>query len=130
MSRELRKFLLGAGAGLVLAFLVCWARGLFWLEEASEVFACLSDGFFVTAALLLGAGGLQWTYNGGVMDGLNFTAKVGIARMRRDYETARMSFADYRQEREKKATSPKWLLLAGTFHLILAFLFLVIYSRV
>lgn len=130
MDRGLVKFLVNAAVGLVVAALVSWSRGLFQAEDAAMVFSALCDGFFMAAALLLAGGGLTWCVNGGVMDGLSYTAKTAIARVRRDFEQSKKSFADYREEREKKATSPKWMLLAGLAHLAIAFAFMALYTYI
>ena len=120
MSDSLRKFLICTGIGLVLAFLVSWLLGLFQAETAVDTVRILCDGFFVAAAMLLCAGGFQWTSNGGVMDGLGYAAKVGVARMKRDFETAKQGFGAYQEDRRRKARSPKYLLLAGLVHLAAA----------
>lgn len=120
MSDSVRKFLINTGIGLVLAILTSCLLGLFQVDTAVDTLRILCDGFFVAAAGLLCAGGIQWTTNGGVMDGFGFAAKTGIARMRRDFETAKLSFADYRENRRQKNRSPKYLLLAGLLHMVIA----------
>lgn len=129
-SRPWLKFAVDAGLGLVLALIISVARGVFHPESASAAFMALSDGFFVSGALLLGGGGLQWTYNGGVLDGLTFTFRLAVARMRRDFDDNHFTFAEHRQEREAKASSPRSLLLAGLVHMAIALIFFGIYSMV
>lgn len=113
MSNSLKKFLLDTGIGLVVAFILCCTMGLFTAETTVDTLRILSDGFFLVGALLLAVGGLTFTSNGGAFDGLFYTFKTQINRMRRDYESRRQSFAQYREEREKKNKSPKESLLAG-----------------
>jgi len=114
------KFLVDLGVATLLAVLVWVLEGLFRVETVVDAVRILSDGFFVAGALFLAMGGMTWTKNGGVMDGLGFTFKTVFARIRSDYETSRMTFAEYREEREKKASSPKPMLLAGLIHIVLA----------
>ena len=121
------KFLVDLGVATVLAVLVWVLEGLFRVETALDAFRILSDGFFVAGAMFLAMGGMTWTKNGGVMDGLGFTFKTVFARIRSDYETSRMTFAEYREEREKKASSPKPMLLAGLIHLALAGAMFLVY---
>ena len=128
MSDLSKKYLIDAGIGLVIALLVCWIEGLFSAEAAGDVLRILSDGFFVAGALFLGMGGLTWTRNGGVMDGLGFTFKTAIGRLRADYEASHMTFAEYREEREKKATSPMPSLLSGLTHCAVAIVFFLVYQ--
>ena len=128
MGDTTKKFLVTTGIGIVLAMLVAWGQGLFGAATAVDVCRILSDGFFVAGALLLAAGGLIWTSNGGVFDGLGFTFKTLFARVRSDYEHNRMTYAEYREAREKKNTSPKHMLLAGVVHAGIALIFMFVYS--
>ena len=130
MSDLWKKYLVDLGIGAVLVVSLCSFFGLFGAENASDAFRVLSDGFFVAGFLFLCLGGLTFTRNGGVMDGLSFTFKTAFARIRSDFETARMTFAEYREERERKASSPLPSVLAGLTYLVLAVVFLVVYSAV
>lgn len=127
MERPWLKFMVDAALGLILAFIASAIQGLFRAESAQAVMMSLSDGFFVAGAMLLGGGGLQWTYNGGAMDGLTYTIRLGVARLRRDFDEHHFTFAQHREEREAKASSPKSLLLAGLLYLTIAFIFFGIY---
>ena len=129
MSDSLKKFLINTGIGLVIAILLSILLGLFRAETAVDRMRILCDGFFVAAMGLLCVGGFQWTSNGGVMDGLGFAAKTGIARMRRDFETVKLSFGDYQQAQRAKARSPKHLLLAGLVHLVIAVVLYAVYAN-
>lgn len=120
MRSGTRKLLIDAAVGLVIALAVASLQGVWTAQGASDALRCVCDGLFVAGALLLAAGGLQWTYNGGVFDGLTFAFKTGFARIRRDFEKSHMRFADYQQQREGKASSPKYLLLSGLIYLGLA----------
>lgn len=130
MNETLKKFLIESGLGLVLSLLLACLMGLFDAGSTADVLRILSDGFFVAAAMYLAVGGITFTVNGGVMDGLGYATKTGIARIRRDFETSKVSFAEYREEREKKAKSPKATLLSGVVLLAAALLLLVAYNQV
>ena len=130
MSDFWKKYLIDLGIGMLLALGLCAALGLFAAEAAPDVLRILSDGFFVPGAIFLCLGGLTFTRNGGVMDGLGFTFKTALARIRADYETAHMTFAEYRAERESKATSPMPSVLAGLTHLAIALILFWIYSGI
>ena len=123
------KFLVDLGIATVVAVLVWVLEDLFHAETPQDTFPILSDGFFVAGAMFLAMGGMTWTKNGGVMDGLGFTFKTVLARIRSDYETSRMTFAEYREEREKKASSPVPMVLAGLVHIVLAAVTLLIYQK-
>lgn len=125
MSNSLKKFLLDTGIGLIIAFGLCCTMGLFTAESTVDILRILSDGFFLVGALLLAIGGLTFTSNEGAFDGLFYTFKTQINRMRRDYESRRQSFAQYREEREKKNKSPKESLLAGLVVISVGLIFMV-----
>lgn len=129
MSKGTIKYLVITGVGLVIALLVSWSQGIFGAETASDVLRLVCDGFFVAGALLLAYGGLTWTSNGGVFDGLTFTFKQAFARIKRDYEEQRVTFAEHRERREAKASSPKYALLAGLTHMVIAVIIMVVYQQ-
>ena len=130
MNETLKKFLIDLGIGLVLAVALAFMMGISQGEGAADVLRILSDAFFVSAAAFLVTGGITFTVNGGVMDGLGFATKTGIARIRRDFETSKQTFAEYREERESKAKSPKSSLLAGAVLLMIALGLLMAYDLV
>lgn len=127
MRQGVRKFLIDAAVGLILAVATASVQGVWTAQSASDALRCVCDGLFVAGALLTAAGGLQWTYNGGTFDGLTFAFKTGIARIRRDFEKSHLGFADYQQQRREKASSPKYLLLSGLCYLGLAVIAFAIY---
>ena len=129
MSDFWKKFLINTGIGLVIALLLSALLGVFGAETAADRMRILCDGFFVAAMGLLCVGGIRWTTNGGAMDGLGYATKVGIARMRRDFETAKQGFGEYQQIQRSKARSPKHLLLAGLTHLVIAAALYAVYAN-
>lgn len=130
MNETLKKFLIDLGIGLVLAVALSFLMGVAQGEGAADVLRILSDAFFVSAAAFLVTGGITFTVNGGVMDGLGFATKTGIARIKRDFETSKQSFTQYREERESKAKSPAASLLAGAVLLVIALILLMVYNSV
>lgn len=127
MSDNGKKFLIDSVIGLVIAVVIWIVEDLVHAASAADVFRILSDGFFVAGIAYLAMGGLTWTKNGGVMDGLGFTFKTAFARVRSDFDTARMTFGEYRESREKKASSPKPALLAGLMHTGIALVLFLVY---
>ena len=129
MSSTLKKVLITTGIGLVLAFGLSALQGVFSAEDLKDTMRILSDGFFVVGMLILAYGGLVWTSNGGVWDGLVYSAKTVFGRsLKKNWEQEKQSFAEYREEREKKATSPAVPLLSGLVILVIAVVFLAVYS--
>ena len=130
MSDFWKKFLTHTGIGLGAALLISILLGLFRAETAVDRLRILCDGFFVAAMGLLCAGGIRWTSNGGVMDGLGYATKIGLSRMRRDFETARQGFGEYQKIQRAKARTPKYLLLAGLVQLLIAVALYAAYANV
>ena len=128
MSKSLQKLLTDLGIGLAAVVVSAFWFDLFGAESLSDAMRILSDCFFLAAVLMLATGGLTLTKNGGVWDGLGFTFKTAFGRMKRDYDSERVTFAQYRQEREQKNSSPASALIAGFIYLTLALVFLAVYN--
>lgn len=130
MGKNRKIFFIYIGGGLAAAILVAWSQGLFSASSSSDILRSLCDGSFVVAALFLAYGGLRWTYNGGAMDGLGYSVRSIFRRMRFSYEDQdRGGFAEYRANREKKAKSPKILLLSGLVFLVISLVIYGLYLR-
>ena len=128
MSPSGKKLLIMTAIGTVCALALSWGRGLFSAADARDVLRILSDGFFVVGGLLLAWGGIVWSSNGGAFDGLGWSVKTLIWRVRPDYDDVKQSFAEYREQREKKARSPKVTILSGVILLVPAFLLMLVYN--
>lgn len=128
MSESTQKLLTDLGIGFVGAVVAAFWYDLFHAETLTDILRILSDCFFLPAVLMLATGGLTLTKNGGVWDGLGFSFKTAIGRMKRDYDTERVTFAQYREEREAKRSSPASALIAGAVYLVLALGFLAAYN--
>lgn len=128
MSESQQKLLVDLGIGLAGAVVAAFWFDLFHAETVQDTLRILSDCFFLPAVLMLATGGLTWTKNGGVWDGIGFTFKTAIGRMRRNYDEERVTFAQYREEREKKNSSPRSALISGAVYLVLALIFLAAHN--
>lgn len=130
MAESTKKLLVDLAIGLAAAIAVALLLDVFHAETLQDLFRLLSDSFFTAAVLLLAVGGMTLTKNGGVWDGLGFTFKTAMSRIRRTYDDERVTFAQYREEREKKNTSPASALIAGAVYLVIALIFLAVYEAV
>ena len=130
MGDTQKKILTDLIVGLVMAIALAFLTDVFHAESKSDMYRLLSDCFFLPAVILLASAGLTWTKNGGVWDGLVFSMKTVMSRMTRNYEDNRVTFAEYREKREQKASSPIPSLIAGMFYLVLAMVFLALYNRI
>lgn len=131
MSDSTKHLLVDLGIGLAAVVLSVLLLDPFSAGTTAEVLRILSDAFFLAAVLLLASGGLTFTKNGGVWDGLGFTFKQGYARMKGNYEEKRFTFADYRAERERKSSkSPASALISGAVYLVISLALLAAYNAV
>lgn len=123
------KVLIPLAVGLVIALIVMFSGGITSAGSVKDALRIICDGFFVSGALLLMYGGLRWTYNGGVMDGLGYSAKIVINRMRPHYEEHRQSFAEYRAKRESKSQPAFPLVASGLILLVVAVVLYIAYGQ-
>lgn len=124
------SFLGPLAVGLGIAAAVIFANGVTDAKDTKDALRIICDGFFVGGALLLMYGGLRWCYNGGVTDGLGYSAKLLINRIRPHYEEHRESFGEYREKRQAKARSPLPLVLPGALILAVAVILYIAYSSI
>ena len=130
MGDTRKKILTDLIIGLVMAAALAALTDVFHADNPSDLYRLLSDCFFLPAVILLAGAGLTWAKNGGVWDGLGFSMKTLMVRMFRSYEDKRITFAEYRERREEKASSPIPSLIAGAVYLALAMVFLALYNGI
>ncbi len=124
-----RSFYVALAVGAAIALAVAL------LNRSSEagILRLLCDGCFVAGILVGGAGCLMLAGNEGVFDifgfGVSFVLNLhwsGLFHM--PEERRRESYADYKVRKSASRSSPGGVLLAGGIYLLLAAVFLVIYS--
>ena len=128
MDDSRKNLLIDLILGLCLAIASAFLLDVFHAETKRDLFRLLSDCFFLPGALFLGSSGLTWARNGGVWDGLGFTVKMLIDRMKPDYDKKRVTFAEYREKREEKDSSPIPALVTGLIYFALAMVFLILFN--
>jgi hypothetical protein len=128
MSDFLKSFLIELVLGFIAAVAICFLQGVHTTENTLDTIRILSDGFFAAAAIFLVSGGITFCTNGGAFDGLGFSAKIMLDRMRSDYEERRITFAQYQERRREKAKSPKSSFLVGLILLFIATAFLIAFN--
>ena len=129
MSDSLKGFLIKTGAGLGIGLAISLIMGFTGDGEGITWLRAFCDGYFLSAAVFLAWGGLVFTYNGGALDGLGYAAKIGIDRLKRNYEEEKISFLEYREKRENKAKPPRETLLAGLVLAVIAAILLAVYNH-
>ena len=102
------RYLIAAGAGLVIAFVIMLAQGIFSQTDAQDVMRILSDAFFASGVLLAGAGLILVASNGGLFDMFGYAAVLFFNLFRRDVTKRKYKdFYEYREaKKEKKRGGP------------------------
>jgi hypothetical protein len=112
-----------------ILLLVCGVKGVLTTDMVQkEVVRFVCDGFFVTAILFLGIGGLTWASRMGTFDGLGYSFSLWKQRFtnhKRDWMNQE-SFADYKERMVEKKKGKKFnhfLIIGGVTAVIAAVLF-------
>ncbi len=135
---------------IALAVFAAVSALAFWLrlgmttetEETKRMFACLSDAFFISGVLFVGAGLLVWASNEGTFWGLGFAGSSALKmiippfllgeRQKNAYYSKNGRLESYGEYRERKKAEPKtrfWhLIVCGLLGLVLGAVFLALYS--
>jgi hypothetical protein len=97
-----------------------------------EVVRFVCDGFFVTAILFLGIGGLTWASRMGTFDGLGYSFSLWKQRFtnhKRDWMNQE-SFADYKERMVEKKKGKKFnhFLIIGGVTAVIAVVLFVTYT--
>ena len=118
---EFIKNLLAGAAVAVLVFSLGMSRGY-------TILRCFTDAWFVAAVLLLGLSGIKAAVNDGSFDTMGYSMKTffGIHFGGSKYKDE--DIMEYKERKAEKRKPVINLLLTGSIFLVLALLFLVLYS--
>lgn len=126
MTEQRKNLLTNLATGLVVAVMVF---GFGWDPEKG-IFHQLCDATFVAAVILLGIGGLKFARNGGTFDimayGIGSAIRMTFPWLLKDRKDA--DFAAYKERKREVRQSARPELLAGSVYLVLALIFLALYS--
>lgn len=127
MNEKFKSLLGDLALGALVAAAVTWlnvTRGYSFLH-------CLCDGFFVSAVLLLGLGGLRGVRNKGAFDvagyGLSTAVRTVFPFMRGEEDA---DVYEYSQRKAEKRKGAGGLLAAGAVYLFLSVIALALYYAV
>ena len=120
LSEFIKNILTGAAVA-VLVFFLGNSRGYTLLR-------CLSDACFVAAVLLMGTAGIKAAVNDGFFDtvGYSVSSFFGVHFGGPKYKNE--DIMEYKERKAEKRKPAVNRLLAGLVYLVLAFLFLALYS--
>ena len=124
-----KSFFIALSAGAVIALAVI----LLNRSSGSSAARLICDGCFVAGVLVGGAGCLMLAAGEGIFDifgyGISLVLNLhwsGLFHM--SEKRRRESYADYKARRHASPSKPGGVLLAGGFYLLLAAVFLLVYS--
>lgn len=126
------KYAVTFAIGLLLSLGIFLLKDLFSQTEPIMIFSILSDGFFITGALLIGAGLIVLCTNQGLFDGLTYafyTLFVTHNWSRTKLEDKK-SYVEYREDKaEKRGGTPLYLIIVGAVFLTAAIVMLMLYRN-
>jgi len=111
-----------------LAAGVLFLRGVLKAEGPRDVLRCASDACFVSGVIMAVAGGLMWTADQGVADGLTYGFSRFFTRRGPGYEDRRESYSEYRERKHAKKIRVAEFLISGGIFIALALLLLIPYG--
>ena len=127
MTAKTKSYLIAAGAGLTVAALVAYWRGLFRSVSPEAAYAALCDAFFVPGALMVCIGLLGFISYGGFYDifGYSLYSLRRLLPFHREKKQPR--YYDYRVMKAEKRHKPNYVVLkVGLVFLALAVIFLIL----
>ena len=129
-NRSVIRYLAAFIFGALVALAVVSARGIFQETQVARVYRLLCDGFFLSAALLIGVGLLTLVSGEGLFDIMGFATVCLVSVIRiKDSEEKRRTFLDYKKARHERRHGTMWyLVFVGLFFLALAFAFDMLFN--
>ena len=123
-----RKLILLFGITLAAAVAVLFLRGVVKAQGPKDVLRCASDACFVSGVVMAVIGGLVWTADQGVADGLTYGFSRFFTRRGPGYEDRRESYSEYRERKHAKKLHVAEFLISGGVFIALALLLLIPYE--
>lgn len=129
MSQQTKSFIFWLILGL---FTTAGVVALNWYQEYTWPHM-LCDGFFSTAVLMLGMGGLKYVRNQGVFDMMSYSISnvfqihYPFSKMDSPLNARQEEFVDYKERKKAKRKSAADLLWAGLVYVVLSGIMLVVY---
>ncbi|MBO4410320.1 MAG: DUF3899 domain-containing protein [Spirochaetales bacterium] len=103
-------------------------RGVLKAESSRDVVRCLSDAAFVAGVVMSVAGGLMWTADQGVADGLGYGVSRIFRKRGRNFEENNESYSEYRERKHSKKIRVAEFIICGGIFIVLALVLLIPYG--
>ena len=127
--RTLKKYAITLLIGLLAVAGILWAKDIFAQTDPKSIYHILSDAFFSVGTVILCAGLLIFSSNGGTFDmlvyGISSFLDMFRTVSRKKYDT----FYDYRMSRAEKQLPYGFLVICGLTFIAVAFLMYWLYRQ-
>lgn len=130
MKKKLLQYGITTAVGAVIALWVMNMEGLFEIEglTANLIFMILCDAFFVSGILLALFGALVWISTTGFFDTFGYALRTAAHLILPFVKHDTKTFYDYKTEKAEKRTESKgFLVIVGSFYLLLSAIFLMLW---
>ena len=123
-----RKLILLLGITFAAAVGILFLRGVVKAQGPKDVLRCASDACFVSGVIMAVIGGLIWTADQGVADGLTYGFSRFFTRRGPGYEDRRESYSEYRERKHSKKIRVAEFLVSGGVFIGLALVLMIPYE--
>ena len=124
------KYLATAAGGLVVAFFICWMKGIFQATEPKAVVRIICDAVTMVGLLYTCFGFLTVLNKAGVFDGLGYSLKSMI-RVLRNYpenDKTPKTYYDYKKAKYEKRKRQWFLVIVGAGYLIVSIVLVIVHE--
>lgn len=116
---KLKKYLITAGVGFAIAFLVAYSKDVFSQTDLSTIFHILTDSFCVSAVLITGMGALIFVSNEGAFDGIAYAVRSFVDIFRKEKKNKYHTYYDYKESKKERNTGFAFMLITGLFFMVI-----------
>ena len=110
--------------GHAIPLLLAYNRHYCQLENLSDKYLVLADGFFIPAVLLLGIGILSWLASTGQFNGIKYASYVMVERFKPHKGQKPLSYAEFIEKHgPAQRGSLLHLFAPGLYFLLISFIF-------
>ena len=125
--KSISKYLITLTIGVLIAFLVAYAKDVFIQEDKKVIFHILSDSFFIPGVAITGVGLLMFVSNEGAFDGLSFAMLSFFKLFSIKNEKKFKTYNDYKEQKRQKKNPVSFILVSGLFLIGVSIIMLILY---
>ena len=127
--RTFKKYGITLLIGLLAVAGILWAKDIFAQTDPKSIYHILSDAFFAVGTVILCAGLLIFSSNGGTFDMLVYGVSSFLDMFRTVSRKKYDTFYDYRMSRAEKQLPFCFLVICGLIFMAVAFVMYWLYRQ-